>query len=61
MKTTEDKFDEKITFTMTRRQAYRVLCEVGKEAHEWNSLEFIIRDAMGIREIHHEMEDGEED
>lgn len=61
MKTIKEKFDEKITFTMTRRQAYKVLCEVGKQAHEWNTLEALIKNAMGISDIHHESEDGEED
>ena len=56
------RYDEKVTLSLTRRQAYAVLCFVGEKAGEWFRLERAVKDAMGItEEVHHEAEDGEED
>ncbi len=56
------KYDEQVTLSLTRRQAYALLTYVSEKAGEWFRLERTVREAMGItEEVHHEAEDGEED
>lgn len=56
------KYDEQVTLSLTRRQAYAFLSYVSEKAGEWNRLAWSVKKAMGItEEVHHEVEDGEEE
>jgi len=56
------KYDEMVTLSLTRRQAYAFLTYVSERAGEWNRLQLEVKKSMGItEEVHHEAEDGEEE
>ena len=59
--TVKDKWDAEVSLKMTRRQAVKVLHYIEDKEREYRKLKDSIRDALGLTEIHHEMEDGEED
>ena len=57
----KEKYDEKVFLTMTRRQAIEVLHYFEDKKRMYSLLTDNVKQTLGLEDIHHEMEDGEED
>ena len=53
------KYDKKYTFTMSRRQAIKVLQFIEDQKREWQNLEDHMRDVLGLN--YEDFEDEDED